>query len=98
MSIQGQMASALPNLIEHNFEGQSFIISQSGELFIIDKVLSEIKEPLYKLKDLMHDSVPGFYYKEELTKARQPEKSDYFLVEDVLKEKVVKGKIFFLLK
>ena len=46
----------------------------------------------------MHDSVPGFYYKEELTKARQPEKSDYFLVEDVLKEKVVKGKNFFFVK
>ena len=46
----------------------------------------------------MHDSVPGFYYKEELTKAPRPEKSDYFLVEDVLKEKTVKGKKFLFVK
>ena len=61
-------------------------------------MLSEINEPLYKLKDLMHDSVPGFYYKEELTKAPRPEKSDYFLVEDVLKEKTVKGKNVLFVK
>ena len=61
-------------------------------------MLSEIKEPLYKLKDLMNDPIPGFYYKQDLTKAPKPSDDDYFLVEKTLKTKIVKKEKFYLIK
>ena len=64
----------------------------------MDKVLGEIKEPLYKLKDLMNDRIPGFYYKQDLTKASKPSDEDYFLIEKTLKTKIVKKEKFYLVK
>jgi len=71
---------------------------QSGELFKVQEILSEIKPVLYKLVDLMNDEVPGFYYESQLTKAPPPNNEEFFLVEKVLKQKIVKGEKFFLIK
>lgn len=46
----------------------------------------------------MNHSVPGFYYRQQLTKAPPPSEKDYFFVEKVLQEKVVQGKKYFLVK
>ena len=47
----------------------------------------------------MKDEVPGHYYFEQLTKAPEPNyKSDFFLVEKILGEKIVQRKKYFLVK
>jgi len=46
----------------------------------------------------MKDPVPGFYYEAQLTKAPAPSSEDFFLVEKVLKQKIVKGKKYFFVK
>ena len=40
----------------------------------------------------------GYFYKEQLTLTNAPKKSDYFLVEKVLKKKKVRGEQFFYVK
>ena len=55
--------------------------------------------PLFSLIDLMKDKVPGHYYFEQLTKAPVPDyKSDFFLVEKIISKKVVRRKVFYLVK
>ena len=47
----------------------------------------------------MKDKVEGHYYFEQLTKAPTPDYTqDFFLVEKVLGEKLVRGKKYFLVK
>ena len=46
----------------------------------------------------MNDPIPGFYYKQDLTKAPKPSDDDYFLVEKTLKTKIVKKEKFYLIK
>lgn len=54
---------------------------------------------LYQLQDLMKAPVKGYFYREQLTPAPSPNyKSDYFLVEKILKTKVVKNKKFYYVK
>jgi len=67
-------------------------------VFVIDKVLSLVKPTLYKLKDLLGDSIPGYYYGAQLIKTTKPKDSDYQLVEKVLKQKTIKGETFYLVK
>ncbi len=53
---------------------------------------ASVKPPLFSLVDLMKDPFPGFYYREQLTIAPQPDyKNDFFAIEKVLK--TVKRKI-----
>ena len=68
---------------------------KSGELFQIDEVLSQFEPVLYKLRDLMSAKVPGFYYESQLTKSPPPSEKDYFLIEDILKQKKIKGEKVF---
>jgi len=53
---------------------------------------------MFKLVDLMNDSVDGQFYKEQLTKAPPPKPSDYFFVEKVLGKKKIKGVQHYLVK
>ena len=47
----------------------------------------------------MKDKVPGHYYLEQLTKAPAPNyKNDFFLIENILSKKVVRGKTYYLVK
>ena len=46
----------------------------------------------------MNDRIPGFYYKQDLTKASKPSDEDYFLIEKTLKTKIVKKEKFYLVK
>lgn len=47
----------------------------------------------------MKDKVPGHFYREQLTPAPTPEyQKDFFLVEKILGQKILKGKKFFLVK
>ena len=43
----------------------------------------------------MGDSVPGFFYKEQLVVTEKPKESDYFFVEKVLKTKTIQKKIIY---
>lgn len=70
------------------------LLLKRGQLFQIKKVHSNIKPELFELTDLMNSDLPGFYYAAQLTLAEKPDyKKDYFLVENILKEKTVKGKL-----
>jgi hypothetical protein len=65
----------------------------------VDFIDGSKEPPLYKLKDLLNDEVPGFYYEAQLTKAPDPNyKKDFFEVEKVLGTKTIKGKKFYLVK
>jgi len=75
-----------------------FFLSQQGEIFVIDEILSEVKPILYRLKDLMGDPVPGFYYGAQLVKTEEPKDSDYQLVEKILDTKIVNSERFYLVK
>ena len=47
---------------------------------------------MFQLLDLANDKVPGYFYKEELTKSKPfNSETDYFTVEKILKTKLVKG-------
>jgi hypothetical protein len=47
----------------------------------------------------MKDKVPGHFYQEQLTKAPEPNyKKDFFFVEKVLSEKILKGQKYFFVK
>ena len=60
---------------------------------------ASVLPPLFSLIDLMKDKVPGHYYFEQLTKAPVPEhQKDFFLIEKILGEKIVKKKKYFLVK
>lgn len=70
-----------------------------GQIFQINEVRAQETPPLYKLVDLLKDSVKGFYYKEELIKAPNPNyNNDFFEVEKILKTKIIKGEKFVLVK
>lgn len=69
-----------------------------GQVFKVEKVLSEVNPPLYQLVDLMADPVKGNFYSEQLLKTNVPGDRDLFEIEKVLKTKTVKGKKFLLVK
>lgn len=50
-----------------------------------------VDPPLYELRDLLDDKVPGRYYKEQLHIAPNPNDKDYWQVEKVLKTRKRKG-------
>ena len=53
---------------------------------------------MFKLVDLLNDSVPGTFYREQLTKSPPPNDQEYFLVEKILARKKIKGKKHVLVK
>lgn len=53
---------------------------------------------MFKLVDLMKDSVEGHFYEAQLTKAPAPKASDYFFVEKILGTKKIRGVEHFLVK
>lgn len=54
---------------------------------------------LFSLVDLMNDKLDGFYYSKQLTKAPKPNYTkDYFFVEEIIREKIVKNKKYFEVK
>jgi len=67
-------------------------------LFQIAAVNSEKNPPMFKLVDLLKDSVKGLFYREQLTKSPAPKNSDYFFVEKILGEKKIRGKKHYLVK
>lgn len=71
---------------------------KQGQLFQISEIRAQKDPVLYKLKDLMGDIIPGFYYRAQLTKTNAPLPNKYFFVEKILQTKKVKGEKFFLCK
>jgi len=67
-------------------------------LFQIAEVYSEKIPPMFKLVDLLKDSVKGLFYREQLTKSPAPKSSDYFFVEKILGQKKIQGKKHYLVK
>jgi hypothetical protein len=65
----------------------------------VSAINASVKPPLFSLVDLMKDPFPGFYYREQLTIAPQPDyKNDFFAIEKVLKTVKRKKKKFYLVK
>jgi len=67
-------------------------------MFRVKEVLAQTKPELFKLKDLLDDEVPGFFYKEQLRKTGPADESRAFEVEKVLKTKTEKKKKWYLCK
>ncbi len=62
-------------------------------------VNASVNPVLFSLIDLMKDPVPGFYYREQLTLAPNPDfKNDFFAVEKILKTVKRNKKKFYLVK
>jgi len=52
----------------------------------VSAVNASVNPPLFSLIDLLKDPVNGFYYREQLTVAPQPDlKKDFFAIEKVIK-------------
>jgi hypothetical protein len=65
----------------------------------VSAINASVKPLLFSLVDLMKDPFPGFYYREQLTIAPQPDyKNDFFAIEKVLKTVKRKKKKFYLVK
>ncbi len=65
--------------------------SPNYQIFEISQVDAGKKPVLYKLIDLNKDPVDGFFYKEQLTKTKEPEWEKTFHVEDIIKEENIRG-------
>ncbi|XP_042900956.2 putative uncharacterized transposon-derived protein F54H12.3 isoform X1 [Parasteatoda tepidariorum] len=64
------------------------------ELFVIDKIIP--RNPIvYKLKDLMNESIEGTFYAEELQKVVD---SGFYPVEKIIKKKKINGKMQYFVK
>ena len=75
------------------------IILQKGQIFKIASCNAFVSPPLYSLKDLLNDPYKGFFYAKQLTKCPAPNfKRDFFMVEKVLAEKMIKKKKYYLVK
>ena len=62
-------------------------------------VNASVNPPLFSLIDLLKDPVNGFYYREQLTVAPQPDlKKDFFAIEKVIKTVKRHKKKFYLVK
>ena len=62
-------------------------------------MLAEISPPLYTLIDLQGDKFGANFYAWQLTKTEKPNyKKDFFLVEKVLAEKIIKRVKYFHVK
>jgi len=65
----------------------------------VDQVLAQKVPPIFKLVNILNEPVPGYFYREELTKSEPLDYSkDYFMVEKIVKTKYVKGTKYCLLK
>lgn len=54
---------------------------------------------MFQLKDILNDKVPGYFYREELTKSEPLSfEKNYFFVEKILKTKYVKKEKWCLVK
>ena len=72
---------------------------QRGQIYQIKGIDSGEKPPLYSLVDLMNDTVPGHYYKEELLKAPSVNyKKHFFEVEEILAKKYINKKLYYYVK
>ncbi len=74
-----------PSPFEKSFDTKNY------QLYRILRVDAGKNPPLYKLVDLAGDEIPGYFYKEQLTRGEEPKDGETFRVESILKEKV-KGK------
>ena len=62
-------------------------------------MLAEVTPPLYTLVDLQGDKFGAYFYSWQLTPTDKPDyKKDFFLVEEILGEKTVKGQKYFKVK
>jgi hypothetical protein len=72
---------------------------QRGQIFEVALVDTSKQPTLYRLKDLLNDNLPGFYYGEQLEKAPDPNyKVDFFEVEKILAKKTVNKKKMYFVK
>ncbi len=55
--------------------------------------------PLYKLSDIMDTPIPGYYYREQLTKSSAPKNYEFFHVEKIVKSEIRDdNKLYHLVK
>ena len=65
----------------------------------METVLAQVESPLYTLVDLKGDKFGGFFYSWQLTKTEKPDyKKNFFLVEKILDEKMLKGVKYLKIK
>ncbi len=71
---------------------------QNYQLYKIKYVDAGKKPALYGLVDLMDAPIPGYYYKQQLTRGKEPAKDAFFRMEGIVKSKVENGKVMHLIK
>ncbi len=54
--------------------------------------------PLYKIEDLKQKEVPGYFYRQQLTKTEEPEPGKFLRIEYIVKRKTEKGQKKALVK
>ncbi len=72
--------------------------TKRNQIFRIIRVDAGKKPELYKLEDLRHTEIDGYYYATQLQKTEAPKKNEFFKVEKVLKEKIRKGETLIYVK
>ncbi len=72
--------------------------TKRSQIFRIVRVDAGKQPPLYKLEDLKHDPVKGYYYASQLQKTERPKKGEFFKVEKVLGEKMIRGERYIHVK
>ncbi len=72
--------------------------TRRNEIFRVRRVDAGKSPPLYKLEDLKKVPVKGYYYAKQLLKTSKPKKGEFFTIEKIVKEKMLRGRPFVLVK
>ena len=81
-----------PSTFEKGFDSPNY------QLYEIIRVDAGKTPVLFKLADLKNAKIPGYFYREQLSKASKPTDDTTFRVEKILKETKRKGEKFYYVK
>ncbi len=72
--------------------------TKRNEIYRVIRIDAGKTPPLYKLANLMKEEVKGNYYAEQLIKTTKPKRHEYFKIENILGEKLIRGKPYVHVK
>ncbi len=82
----------VPSALSKSFD------TKRNQIFRIIRVDAGKSPELYKLEDLNHDQVKGYYYAAQLQKTQRPKRGEFFKVEKILSEKERRGEAYIRVK
>ncbi len=72
--------------------------AKRSQIFRIIRIDAGKQPELYKLEDLNHEKVKGYYYASQLKKTERPKKGEFFKVEKILKEEMRRGEPYIFVQ